>query len=146
MTTLEDLLELFPDNTTGAIGAADVRTAITALWERVTAVINLPYAITNSAGPASGKLFVSGGWLTPTALEIHNTAGDGSGVPWDLFADAGVLLRLDRNDGQGILRAVTTAPAASQGAYGSVPVELSSVSGAAPGNGAAVTLYVFMEA
>jgi hypothetical protein len=31
-TTLDDLLALLPDNDTGAIDAADLRTAVTALW------------------------------------------------------------------------------------------------------------------
>lgn len=33
MATLQDLLDLLPDNTTGAISAADVRFIITTLWE-----------------------------------------------------------------------------------------------------------------
>lgn len=145
MTALDDLLALFPDNTSGAISAADLRTAITALWDRVTTVQTRPYDITSSAGPANGKLFISGGWLTPSALEIHNNASDGTATPWGAFDAAGVLLRLDRNDGQGVLRLTTTGAATSQGAYGNVPVQVDSVSGAAPGNAALVTLYILVE-
>lgn len=36
--TLEELLALFPDNTTGDISAADVRTAITELFNTTAAV------------------------------------------------------------------------------------------------------------
>lgn len=34
MATLAEILALLPDNTTGQIDASDMRTAVTALWER----------------------------------------------------------------------------------------------------------------
>lgn len=37
MATLQEILDLLPDNDTGAIDAADVRAAVTALWHRTDA-------------------------------------------------------------------------------------------------------------
>lgn len=37
MATLQEILDLLPDNDTGAIDAADVRAAVTALWNRTDA-------------------------------------------------------------------------------------------------------------
>ena len=144
MTTLDDLLVLLPDNDTGAIRAADLRTIVTALWNRVTAILARPYSITNSSGPANGKLYVVGAWGGPSALEIHDNASDSAATPWDVI-DTGALLRLDRNDGQGSLRLTATGPPQDFGTYQSVPVAVRQTSGTAPANGALVTLYVFVE-
>lgn len=46
MATLAEILDLLPDNATGAIDAADVRAAVTALWNR-----------TNATDPIEGLFF-----------------------------------------------------------------------------------------
>lgn len=46
MATLAEILDLLPDNSTGAIDAADVRAAVTALWNR-----------TNATDPIEGLFF-----------------------------------------------------------------------------------------
>ena len=46
MATLQEILDLLPDNDTGAIDAADVRAAVTALWHR-----------TDGTDPIEGLLF-----------------------------------------------------------------------------------------
>jgi len=145
VTTLNDLLALLPDNTSGDISAADLRTITTALWNRVNAIVDRPYTTTNSAGPASGKLYVQGGWATPTGLELHDTSGDGAATPWSTI-QAGTWLRLDRNDGQGILRLTATGTPVDSGTTGSVSVSVRDVTGTAPPNGSPVTLYVLFEA
>lgn len=40
--TLDDLLALLPDNTSGAIDAADLRTVVTELWNKAAAADALP--------------------------------------------------------------------------------------------------------
>ena len=58
MPTLEEILDLLPDNDTGLIGADDVRAAITALWHR-----------TDGTDPIEGLYF------DPAAPELAQTAG-----------------------------------------------------------------------
>jgi hypothetical protein len=58
MATLDEILDLLPDNATGLIDAADVRAAVTALWHR-----------TDGTEPIEGL------YLDPTATELAQTAG-----------------------------------------------------------------------
>lgn len=58
MATLAEILDLLPDNATGAIDAADVRAAVTALWHR-----------TDGTDPIEGLL------LDTTAPDPTQTAG-----------------------------------------------------------------------
>lgn len=78
MTTLDDLLALLPDNDTGEIDAADLRTIVTAIWgEAATgfAVSQSGYQsldarlIALETNPESPTVTVSGRW------QINNQAG-----------------------------------------------------------------------
>lgn len=60
MATLAEILALFPDNTTGAIDADDMRTAITEIWGRTAGTI-----------PIEGLLFDTNGLDTGIAGHVH---------------------------------------------------------------------------
>ena len=68
MATLAEILDLLPDNTTGAIDAADVRAAVTALWHR-----------TDGTDPIEG-LFLDTAAAEPAqaAGRLHWSAEDGT--------------------------------------------------------------------
>jgi len=57
MTTLDNLLALLPDNNNGAIGADDLRSIVTSLWDRVSVgAVTGKWAYSNTVGgiPAAG--------------------------------------------------------------------------------------------
>src|SRR4051812_30343698 len=81
----DDLIALFADNTTGDIGASDVRTALNELYVRISAIENAT-GTTNSkaftgrwtinttvgATPSAGEMSVNtGGWDTATLLRFN---------------------------------------------------------------------------
>ncbi len=61
MATLAEILALLPDNTTGDISAADMRTAVTGIWEQT----DLAVKTVNSVGPDS-----EGDVETPTGITL----------------------------------------------------------------------------
>jgi hypothetical protein len=143
--TLEEILALFPDNTSGQISAEDLHTALTGVWQHEVIVHSQPYSSTNSGGPATGKLFLVGGWANCTAVQMHNNASDGGATPWSLYG-VGALMRIDRNDTLGDLKlTITGPPDLSGGTFGEVPVSVRTITGPAPGNNAPLTVYTATE-
>ena len=55
MASLDDLLALAPDNTTGDISAADLRAIITGLFEHVTAMPGGTWQFSATPGPPAAK-------------------------------------------------------------------------------------------
>lgn len=51
MATLQEILDLLPDNDTGAIDAADVRAAVTALWHRTDGTDPIGGLLLDTASP-----------------------------------------------------------------------------------------------
>lgn len=73
MTTLDDLLDLLPDNTVGAITAGDLRTIVTELWNNDVGLAARISAL-ETAPPAAG-FSVTGQWqVNPT---VGATPGGG---------------------------------------------------------------------
>src|SRR3546814_16110252 len=52
--TLAQILALFPDNSTGAIDASDVRDALTAIFERTDGTNPIPALLFDTAGVSTG--------------------------------------------------------------------------------------------
>src|SRR3546814_2305644 len=52
--TLAQILALFPDNSTGAIDASDVRDALTAIFERTDGTNPIPALLFDTAGVSPG--------------------------------------------------------------------------------------------
>lgn len=94
--TLEELLELFPDNTTGEISAADMRVTVTALFSQTEAVEARVAALeaANPDGEGGGDVSVVGDYaLNPTAMatpgtmQVTTSTGSFATTAWLRFAD-----------------------------------------------------------
>lgn len=135
--TLDDLLALLPDNDTGAISAADMRTVVTGLWERIDAMAfrSVQYQWTTNLNVSDGQVTV--GWGVGAAmLNIAKRDKGGNEAAWDLlFPDTalGTKLRLRNIDVPGPYATMhVTDSATDQGDSWAVPVTVDVVNGAAP--------------
>src|SRR3546814_21192465 len=81
--TLAQILALFPDNSTGAIDASDVRDALTAIFERTDGTNPIPALLFDTAGVSPGipgHLHWNG---TENTLGIDVSATGGLPVRWE---------------------------------------------------------------
>lgn len=68
MATLEELLALLPDNSTGQISAADMRDVITALWDEGAQIEARTALLEASDSSGAGGISVTGVWqINPQA-------------------------------------------------------------------------------
>jgi hypothetical protein len=144
--TLDEMLALLPDNTTGEISAADMRTIVTDLFEKAnTYAQTFSYGWSTTGGsPSSGKVVTSPlAWdLTPTEIQINETTSDGYTLVFNLLdASDGGQIWLSAATG-GIMKTTIAGPSVDQGSYRSIPVTVDSVSGSAPANNEKVTVTV----
>lgn len=144
MTTLDDLLALLPDNTSGDISAADLRTIVTELYNDAnTRSESYAYDFTTDVTPATGKVATDQGWqMSVTTLLLNETTGDGMVFP---------IVLLDRLAVEDRARLILAMPGSSmtmtvtgqsvdQGTYRSIPVTPTKLVGVAPANNALMTL------
>lgn len=68
MATLQEVLDLLPDNVTGDISAADVRAAVTALWHRTDGTDPIEGVLLDTTAPDP----------TPTAGRLHWNPAEGT--------------------------------------------------------------------
>jgi hypothetical protein len=152
--TLDEILELFPDNSTGEISAADIRTALTALYEDTEAVALevaghdarldaleaetegyaqvFSYLWTNTAGPAVGKATVDAWSMAGRKVQINETTDDGQNLGFGVLdAAASAEIRLLTADGKKLIGTVT-ADSVDHGSYRDVAFLPTAVVGAAP--------------
>lgn len=142
MATLDEILDLLPDNTSGDISAADVRAAVTALWHRTDGTDPIEGLLfdttspdpTQAAGhvhwnPDEGTLDID---QTPTSsiqagyeLRINVRNNSGASIPNGravrVTGNVGNTPTIALDDGQGGIRAVTTEDIANN-ANGAVTV------------------------
>ena len=147
MTTLDDLLALLPDNTTGEISAADLRTVVTGLWNHGWIGNSYAYSWTTSTSalPVSGRLNVD--WAVGTGV-LHISQQDAGSVrsPESVFGTAGGKLQLVLNAGGAVVVDLTCVGTfTDQGNWYDVDVTVDSVTGSAPSNNTAMTLRSLME-
>ena len=140
--TLDEMLALLADNTTGDISAADLRDIVTGLYDKASKLISShPYRWATGV-PATGKLSLDQGWsMASTVLSMSETTDDGVTIGFgvlDQAASADVVIGTDTQR----LDANVTGPSVDQGTYRDIPIQVTAVSGAAPTNNAAVTLLV----
>lgn len=144
--TLDDLLALLPDNNSGQIGADDLRTIVTELYNsahRNYAVI--PYQYSNSASPAAGKINID--WsMAATTLNVSDAGSDGSSLSFGVI-DSNTTndFNLSNADDTVLIEGVITGPSTDNGTYRTWPVTISRVLGSAPSNNTQLTLYVAMQ-
>lgn len=87
--TLDELLALLPDNDTGDIDAADLRTIVTEMWNRD---IDFEARIAALESSAVGGVSISGRWqynsqvgATPQGMQVTGDAADLLAVTWLRF-------------------------------------------------------------
>jgi hypothetical protein len=144
--TLDEMLALLPDNTTGEISAADMRAIVTDLFEKAnTYAQTFSYGWTTTGGsPSTGKVRTDTiTWdLTPTEIEINETTADGYTLVFNLLdASSGGQIWLSAATG-GILKTTIAGPSVDNGTWRSIPVTIDSVEGSAPLNNEKVTVTV----
>jgi hypothetical protein len=147
VASLADLLALLPDNTTGDIGANDLRTIVTELWNQARTYGNLyAYRWDTGAVPATGKLTMDQPWqLTATKLLLSETTDDGLALTFALIDNAtSGTVWLSTSAGSK-LEAAVLGPTVDLGTYREVPVQVTSIAGTQPGNNAQVTVTVAMQ-
>jgi hypothetical protein len=138
--TLDELLALLPDNSTGEIDADDLRTVTSALWERAwPAPGEMLYNLRQDSTPLplAGEASCDQGWGNSNLLIFNST--DLRGVDqgsWLINLDVGARIWLyatDPNAGSGIGRVIFTVAGDPQ--FGTnnigVPVTSSGATGAA---------------
>src|SRR5215204_1236659 len=116
--TLEELLALLPDNDTGAIDAADLRTVVTELWQVAnTQALMFVYDYATSAAPTAGKVNIE--WaLSATELNVSEQTGEGGMLPTALIdATEGNRFMLASGDRSVRISGVITGVSLDQGTY-----------------------------
>lgn len=131
--TLDEMLALLPDNTTGEISAADLRAIVTDLHALASAVGQVfPYLWANDPSPGAGKVNVTPWDTTATFLSIAEVTDDGQAVTFgalDMASSAQV--RLIGALGS-TLDADITGPSGDQGGYRNLPIAVTGITGPAP--------------
>ena len=148
--TLDELLALLPDNTTGAIDAADLRIIVTELFAMADSYGQVfSYRFNASASnPATwGQIAVDPPWSDNTALfRISKTADDGQAVSFALIAAAPhARFVLTSADGS-VLRADLAGTAIDNGDNVDIPVAVTGRTGNSPLNGEQMNLAVVVGA
>jgi hypothetical protein len=146
--TLDEMLALLPDNTTGAIDAADLRAIVADLFTAANTYAQTFGYLWQAAGttPASGKVTVSPPWgLGSTSLLISETTEDGHNLVFTLLDTAEARVILAGVNG-GIMRADILGTSVDVGSSREVPIAVTEVTGLAPINGekVAVTILAYL--
>lgn len=143
--TLDELLALLPDNTTGDIDAEDLRTVVTGLWDRASRAAQVfSYLWVTTPGPGAGK--ITGPWtLGPGVLQVSETTDDGQILGFAILDNlAGSQVLVVGPGGVGVMHADVVGASVDQGGYRDLPVMVTEVSGAVPALNAKVTLAVLV--
>src|SRR5262245_34717783 len=141
--TLDEMLALLPDNTAGEISAADLRSIVSDLYDMANTVgDSFAYLWSTSGGaPGSGHCTMDQPWQAfATKMLVSETANDGIVTGWTVV-DTAVSAKFWVTTAAGSkLTGEITGPSLDMGTYREVPIHVASITGAQPGNNAAVTL------
>ena len=92
MTILDDLLALLPDNTSGAIDAADLREIVSTIWEHGS-IVEARVSALESNNTGTGSVSITGVWnlsssagAVPSAKSMTCDTGDFTTASWLRFA------------------------------------------------------------
>jgi hypothetical protein len=144
MTDLNDLLALLPDNTTGDIGADDLRTIVTELWHQASIYGN-SYLFKWDANPppAAGQITMDQPWqMFATKILVSNTTSDGLTLTFDLLDNSTETKFLLATKAGGKLQATVTGDSVDFGSYREVPITVASMSGTPPSGNDNVTVTI----
>jgi hypothetical protein len=141
---LNELLALLPDNATGEISPADMRSIVTDLYNAAHTT-GTPYAYkwTTAATPAAGHVTFDVPWaLTATQALVSETTDDGMTLTFGVLDTAAAARLWVTGPNNAKLVADVTGPSTDMGTYRQIPVTVTSVTGVQPANNAAVTLSI----
>lgn len=133
--TLDELLDLLPDNVTGQISAADMRTIVTDLWT-ASNTLRVSYEYEWNAGDtspaANGQATLDAGW-SPASVTLFVNDNDQGGRPMAFGSfppgrDVNIAIAGDGFDA----RLSVTGPPVDVGLWHTVPVSVLSMTGVAP--------------
>lgn len=145
MTTLDDLLALLPDNETGQITAADLRTVVSELWVHSYLAEEFAYNYSNTIPPSSGNIHVNV-WSTAVAtIDISDTSVNSQQLATALLDNPGTLVRLRNTNPSGVMFAKVTAPATVGSGNRTLHVAGLSATGSAPTGNTKVSVTVLSE-
>jgi len=143
--TLDEMLALLPDNTTGEISPADLRAIVSDLYDAAhTTGDSYAYKWSTSGGaPNTGYVTMDQPWQTfATTLRISETTSDGLALGFGVL-DGAVAARIWLSTAAGAkLTATVTGPSVDQGPYRDVPISVQSIVGNQPANNSAVTVSI----
>ena len=140
--TLDEMLALLPDNTTGDISAADLRAIVTELYHLGASASQVfAYRGATSSPPGTGHVTMDQPWqLFATKVQISETADDGTIVGFGTV-DTAVASRVWITGASGAqFVADITGPSVDLGGYRELPIAPRSSAGTAPTNNAAVSV------
>jgi hypothetical protein len=141
--TLDEMLALLPDNTTGQISAADLRAVVTDLYHAANSVsdaFTFKWS-TSGTAPTAGHVTMDQPWQTfATKALVSETADDGTVLSFATL-DTAVAARIwvTTATGQKMVADVT-GPSVDVGTYRELPIHVVSTAGAQPANNAPVTV------
>jgi hypothetical protein len=145
VSELNDLLALLPDNSSGEISAADLRTIVTELYNDANSVFNqYAYKWDSGTTPASGKLNLAA-WTadTDTTLYINDVSAGSIALPFGLV-DTDPKFTLARDDGTAKASGTVIGPSVPHSGYHEVPVHLDTTTGTSPTNNTPLTLSLMV--
>jgi|SRR5262245_10127514 len=147
--TLDELLALLPDNTTGEISAADLRTVVSDLYDAAHSVTQVyAYRWTTSAVPTAGHVTMDQPWMNfASKVIVSETTDDGVVLGFGLIDSAAAARVWFTHNATGAkLTADITGPSVDLGNYREVPISVREIVGNPPGNNDPVTLSLLVVA
>src|SRR5262245_20023038 len=141
--TLDEMLALLPDNTTGEISPADLRAIVTDLYDAAHTTGDA-YAYkwsTSGSAPNTGYVTLDQPWQTfASKALVSETTADGIALGFGVL-DAAVASRVWVTNAAGAkLIADVTGPSVDQGPYREIPIHVTSLVAGPPANNGAVTV------
>jgi hypothetical protein len=142
--TLDEMLALLPDNDTGEISAADLRTIVTELWHQASIYGNsYLFKWDTNPPPVAGQITMDQPWqMFATKILVSTTTTDGLALTFDLLDNSTETKFLLATKAGGKLQAMATGSSVDFGSYREVPVTVTSQSGTPPSNNDLVTVTV----
>jgi hypothetical protein len=146
--TLNQILALLPDNTTGQISAADLRSIITEIFNAAYTFTNqYSYQYTPQSGPASGKINLNSWDMSASVMAVSKTSNSGLSFP-SVLVDSDPsygTTKISNANKSSVMLVNMTGPSTDGGTYLTYPVTVLSVVGPIPATNAQLTVTVQMS-
>jgi len=140
--TLDEMLALLPDNSTGEISPADLRSIVTDLYHAAHSASDAyAYRWSATGPPGSGHVTMDQPWqIFASKALISETTDDGMTPSFGAIDSANAArVWFTAATGEQLVADVT-GPSVDMGAYRQVPIAVQSITGNQPANNAAVTV------